>query len=124
MYQMQKILAVDDDKDILEILKYILEDSGYEVETLADGGKLLEKVKAKHPDLILLDIMLAGFDGRELCKLIKSTEDTKDIPIIMISASHNMSDISRQSGAPDDFIAKPFDISVLLDKVGQQLAAA
>jgi DNA-binding response OmpR family regulator len=120
---MQRILAVDDDKDILEVLKYILEDSGYEVETLADGHYLLDKIRAHHPDLIILDIMLGNLDGRELCRGLKSADETHDIPVIMISASHAITDTLKQNGNPDDFIAKPFDISTLLNSVERQLAA-
>jgi DNA-binding response OmpR family regulator len=121
---MQRILAVDDDKDILEVLQYILEDSGYEVETLADGHFLFDRIKANHPDLIILDIMLGdSLDGRELCRNVKSKKDTYNIPVILISASHAITDSLKQNGNPDDFIAKPFDINTLLDSVERQLAA-
>ena len=119
---MQRILAVDDDKDILEVLQYILEESGYEVETLSDGLLLFEKIKAHMPDLILLDIMLGNVDGRELCKDVKAKLETHDIPVIMISASHNLT--LNQKGSPDDFLAKPFDLNDLLSKIQTQLAAA
>lgn len=121
---MQRILAVDDDKDILEILRLILEDSGYEVVTLSDGLLLFEKIKVYAPDLILLDIMLGNVDGRELCKGVKLKEETHDIPVIMVSASHNLTDTLKQKGAPDDFLSKPFDITELLDKISVQLSAA
>ena len=121
---MSRILAVDDDKDILEVIQFILEDSGYEVDTLSDGRRLLDAIKNHTPDLILLDIMLGNVDGRELCKNVKGQIDTNGIPVIMISASHNLSDVLKQDCAPDDFIAKPFDINVLLNKIKQQLALA
>lgn len=120
---MQRILAVDDDKDILEILQYVLEDSGYEVETLSDGHFLFDRIKAHHPDLIILDIMLGNLDGRELCRDVKSKTETHDIPVILLSASHAVTDTFKQNGNPDDFIAKPFDINVLLNSVEKQLAA-
>jgi len=120
---MRRILAVDDDKDILEILQYILEDSGYEVETLSDGHFLFEKIKANTPDLILLDIMLGNMDGRDLCKAVKTKDETHDIPVILISASHNVAGSMDQKGAPDAFIAKPFDIDDLLSAIKGQLAA-
>jgi DNA-binding response OmpR family regulator len=121
---MQRILAVDDNEDILEILQLILEDSGYEVDTLNDGHRLFEKIKEHRPDLILLDIMLGNMDGRELCKDVKSTSETHEIPVILVSASHNLSDRFKPCDAPNDFLAKPFDISELLSKVQSQLAAA
>lgn len=120
---MSRILAVDDDKDILEVIQLILEDSGYQVDTLSDGRQLQEAIKAHMPDLILLDIMLGNIDGRDLCRNVKARMETNNIPVIMISASHNISDVLKQDCAPDDFISKPFDINVLLNKVRRQLAA-
>ncbi len=121
---MSRILAVDDDKDILDVIQIILEDSGYEVNTLSDGLQLQKAIKEHAPDLILLDIMLGNVDGRDLCKNVKARSETHSIPVIMISASHNLSDVLKQDCAPDDFIAKPFDINILLKKVKQQLAPA
>ncbi|WP_345953193.1 response regulator [Mucilaginibacter sp. PAMB04168] len=120
---MNRILAVDDDQDILEVLQLILEDSGYQVNTLSDGHLLFEKLNEELPDLILMDIMLNGLDGRDLCKNVKLNMRTHDIPVIMISASHNVSDVLKQECAPDDFLAKPFDINTLLIKIQRQLAA-
>jgi DNA-binding response OmpR family regulator len=119
-----RILAVDDDKDILEVLQLILEDSGYEVETLSDGHFLFEKIKSHTPDLILLDIMLGNLDGRELCRDVKTKLETHNIPVILISASHNVTDHMNQIGSPNAFIAKPFDINDLLDTIKVQLSAA
>ena len=120
---MCRILAVDDDKDILEVLKFILEDSGYDVDLLSNGNNLFEKIKSSSPDLILLDIMLGSLDGRQLCKDVKQHSETHNIPVILISASHNISSSMNQTGAPNAFIAKPFDINVLLDTIKGQLAA-
>ncbi len=121
---MRRILAVDDDKDILDVLQHILEDSGYEVDTLSDGHFLFDKIEAHEPDLILLDIMLGNMDGRELCKDVKQKLETHDIPVILISASHNVSGAMNQSGAPDGFLEKPFDIDDLLDAIKLHLRAA
>jgi DNA-binding response OmpR family regulator len=121
--EMQRILAVDDDKDILEILQLILEDSGYEVDTLADGHHLFEKIAETHPDLIILDVMLGNMDGRDLCRSMKAKKETRNIPVIMLSASHTISGDLKQNGNPDDFIAKPFDIEDLIQTVGKRLAA-
>ena len=120
---MRRILAVDDDKDILDVLQYILEDSGYEVETLSDGHFLFDKINAHMPDLILLDIMLGNLDGRDLCRAVKATDATHDIPVVLISASH-VASAAGLKGAPDAFIAKPFDIDDLLDVIKGQLKAA
>jgi len=120
---MKRILAVDDNKDILNVLRYILEDSGYEVDTLSDGRQLFDQIKEHTPDLILLDIRLGDLDGRELCKDVKTAAETQDIPVILISANHNVSDVFKQSGAPDDFVEKPFDMYTLLNTIERQLAA-
>ena len=121
---MRRIIVVDDNEDILEIIKLILEGYDYEVVTLSDGGLLVDNIKDFRPDLILLDIMLGNMDGRELCKTIRSNDETKDIPIIMVSASHNLSDRFMSMGSNIDFLAKPFDISELIDKVTLSLSAA
>jgi DNA-binding response OmpR family regulator len=121
---MKRILAVDDNKDILEVLRFILEDSGYTVDTLTDGHLLFDKIKEHTPDLILLDIMLGDMDGRVLCKDVKMAKETHDIPVILVSASHNIAETLKQTGAPDDFVAKPFDMYELLLSIEKQLAAA
>jgi DNA-binding response OmpR family regulator len=120
----RKILAVDDDNDILEVLRFVLEDSGYEVETLSDGRYLFDQIKSNTPDLILLDIMLGNLDGRELCKDVKAKKETHNIPVILISASHDIAGSMTQKGAPNAFIAKPFDIDVLLTAIQTHLRAA
>ena len=121
---MRRILAVDDDHDILEVLQFILEDSGYKVDTLSDGSHLMDTIRDKHPDLILLDIMLGNMDGRELCKEVKKQATTHNIPVIMISASHNAAGFLNHENGPDDFIEKPFDINVLLDSIKRQFGAS
>ena len=120
---MKRILAVDDNKDILEILRYILEDSGYEVDTLSDGHHFFDKIHERTPDLILLDVMLGDMDGRDLCKNVKTKTETHNIPVIMISASHNISSMSQKC-MPDAFLAKPFDIKELLSTVNEELNRA
>ena len=121
---MKRILAVDDNNDILEVLRYILEDSGYEVDTLSDGHLLFDKIEEHIPDLILLDIMLGDMDGRVLCRDIKNKKETHGIPVILVSASHDIASTLNQSGAPDDFVAKPFDMDELLHSIQRQLNLA
>jgi DNA-binding response OmpR family regulator len=121
---MHRILAVDDDRDILEVLQFILEDSGYAVETLCDGRHLFDKIKSHNPDLILLDIMLGGLDGRDLCKDVKAKLETRDIPVILLSATHDIDYSKHSVGRPNAFVAKPFDIDQLLFAINLQLPAA
>lgn len=117
----KKILIVDDSPDILELLTLILELESYEVRGIVDGLELDASVENFHPDLILLDVMLGHVDGRDLCKRLKANNSTKSIAVIMISASHNLSMIATKQCKPDDFIAKPFDIDDLLQKIARQL---
>ena len=119
----KKILAVDDDSDILDVIKIILEDEGYEVTTLIDGRKVFEVIDENQPDLILLDVMLGGLDGRDICKALKSHSIFKNIPVVMISASHNLDKSLLSPGSPNDFLAKPFDIDHLINMVKAQLVA-
>jgi len=119
----RRILAVDDDNDIVDIIKIILEDEGYEVSTLTNGRDVLKTIALQRPDLILLDVMLGGIDGRDICRAIKGDVLLRDIPVVMISASHNLHNLLTEIGSPNDFLAKPFDIDHLIKKVKAQFAA-
>lgn len=113
-----KILVVDDEKDILELLKYNLEKEGYKVTCLTNGGKALELIKKDKPNLVILDLLLPGLNGLEVCRLIKKDETTADIPIIMLTAKDTESDIiiGLELGA-DDYITKPFSPKILLSRL-------
>ncbi len=119
----RKILIVDDDLDILEVIGLILESEGYEVELVSNGQQIFDHISQFNPDLIILDVMLGDMDGREICRNIKNSEGTLHIPIIMISATHNMAESIKKSCKPDDFIEKPFDIVNLITKVELKLSA-
>ncbi len=119
----RKILIVDDDLDILEVIGLILESEGYEVELMSNGQQVFEQINLFKPDLIILDVMLGNMDGREICNNIKNTKDTLHIPIIMISATHNMAESIKKNCRPDDFLEKPFDIVNLINKVDLKLSA-
>lgn len=115
-----KILVVDDEPDILEFLQVILEEEGYAV-IPTDKGEYVEALRnGGLPDLILLDVLLSGKDGREIVKQLKSQEKTKHIPVIMFSAHPSAEKTAREAGA-DDFIAKPFEIDQLLVKIARFL---
>jgi DNA-binding response OmpR family regulator len=117
----KKILVLDDDKDILDIISFILNDSGYEIQALLNGESVFEAIRAFNPDLVLMDVMLGNMDGRVICKHIKRTESTHDLPVILISGTHDLARSLDQQGAPNDFVPKPFDIDSLLDKIKKQL---
>jgi DNA-binding response OmpR family regulator len=111
----KRVLAVDDDSDILDAIRLTLEDEGYLV-TTTEKGEYAEKLKDGNgglPDLIILDVLLSGKDGRTICRSLKSRPDTQRIPIIMISAHPGAEESSRAVGA-DAFLAKPWDINDLI----------
>lgn len=111
----KRILIADDDPGIVEVLTMMLEDAGYAVDVLLDGKRIAE-IQEQLPDVILLDVWLSGSDGRDICKRLKSQEKTKHIPIIMLSANHDIKLIAAEAGA-DDCISKPFDMNDLLGRV-------
>jgi CheY-like chemotaxis protein len=114
----KKILIVDDERDILECLTMILEEEGYSVVPTVDG-EYLEKLQIDDlPDLILLDVLLSGKDGRELVKYLKTQKETRSIPVIVISA-HPTAEASALEAGADLFLAKPFDLSYLLNNIGE-----
>jgi CheY-like chemotaxis protein len=121
--EMRKILAVDDDNDILDVIRIILEDEGYEVATLTNGRNIIDSITNIRPDLILLDVMLSGMDGREICRTIKANLTLNPIPIIMISASHNLQNYNNLPGPPNGFIPKPFDIDKFVHVVNGHFTA-
>ncbi|MGH7203171.1 MAG: response regulator [Candidatus Levyibacteriota bacterium] len=116
----KKILVVDDDQDILEPLSIILEDEGYVVSTTPKGEMTYTKVREFKPDLVLLDLLLSGSDGRKICKTLKEDKATKHLPIIMMSAHPGADADSRNCGA-DGFIAKPFELEDLLKILKKKL---
>jgi len=118
--QAKKILVVDDDPDILDALRFMLEDAGYEVTTSEKGdyAENLHDTNGGLPDVIILDVLLSGKDGRLICQRLKSQEETRHIPIIMISAHPNARQSVTAVGA-DDFVAKPFDMDELLAKIAK-----
>jgi CheY-like chemotaxis protein len=120
---LKHILIVDDNAPICEVMSDILEMEGYRTTVRITGKDTLLFMENLQPDLVLLDVMLDnGIDGREICRAIKqSTNWLKDIPVIMVSASHNLAEALKDACEPDDFISKPFDIYHLVDVVNKQL---
>jgi len=117
---MSKILVVDDDTDILSVMEILLKMKGFEVEVTTRGENTFPKIESFKPDLILLDVLISGHDGRTICRELKARKETSHIPVIMFSAHPGAAASILQYGA-DDFIAKPFDVANLLQKVKYQL---
>ena len=115
----KKIMVVDDEPDIRELIRFNLEKEGFEVFSVADGETALEEVRLRQPDLIILDVMLPGINGIEVCFRMKSDTAFKSIPIVMLSAKSDESDqlVGLKIGA-DDYLVKPFSPKVLVAKTG------
>lgn len=113
----KKILVVDDDPDIREIMMYILESEGYAVAGLDKGQAVLQTVHEMRPDMVLLDVQLGDMDGRDICRELKHQPATQTIPVIIVSASHGWQALREKDCQADDFLAKPFDVTELVDYV-------
>tara|TARA_Y100000768_G_scaffold383387_1_gene365417 strand:+ start:176 stop:874 length:699 start_codon:yes stop_codon:yes gene_type:complete len=110
----KQILIIEDEPDIQELLSFNLDNNGYKVYTASNGEKGLEVARKEHPDLILLDLMLPGIHGLDVCRIIKSDQETSGISIIMLTALGQEEDIIKglETGA-DDYVTKPFSLQVL-----------
>lgn len=112
------IIVVDDEEDILQLLNFTLTKEGYRVTSFTSGDKVLKAVEKDPPDLVLLDLMLPGIDGMELCRRIKNNPATRPIPVIMLTAKSDETDVvsGLELGA-EDYIPKPFSPKVLIARV-------
>jgi DNA-binding response OmpR family regulator len=110
-----KILIVEDDEGIMDVLKIILRRAGYETISFSNGEVLMQD-EFENPNLFLLDKQLSGDDGLDICRHLKENNDTKNIPVIMISANPQIGPLSIEAGA-DDYIEKPFNIELLLTTI-------
>ena len=117
---MIKVLIVDDNPDVLQVMQLLLGTRGYEVETITRGEETFKKVEIFQPNLIFLDVHLSGMDGREICKQLKTTEEIKHIPVILFSANMNVEKSITECLA-DGFISKPFDINDLIQGIDNHL---
>ena len=118
--QAVKILYIEDDLNNAMLMKRVLEADGYSVSLAPSGNVGLDKANQEHPDLILLDIYMPGLNGHEVARKLRQMDDTKNIPILVISASPNSDDkrLSREAGC-NGYISKPIDI----DRISSQVAA-
>jgi DNA-binding response OmpR family regulator len=114
----KKVLIVEDEKDILQLVKLYLEKEGYRTVTASTGSEGLAQVRTEKPDLVVLDLMLPEIDGLEICKRLRSAPDTAMLPIIMLTAKAEESDtiIGLELGA-DDYVTKPFSPKTLVARV-------
>ena len=112
-------MIADDDHAIVDAVMAMLEFGGYDVGFTYNGATILDMTE-NLPDLILLDIWMSGTDGRDVCKSLKMQASTKDIPVILISASTDLENSAKEAGA-DDFLEKPFDMDELFEKIDRHL---
>jgi two-component system alkaline phosphatase synthesis response regulator PhoP len=114
----ESILVVDDEQDILELIGYNLQKEGYQVTCVTSGEEAITRAQERHPDLIILDLMLPGLDGLEVCRHLKQQEETRAIPILMLTAKGEESDIiiGLELGA-DDYMTKPFSPKILVARI-------
>ena len=117
------ILIAEDDADILEAVQVNLELAGFRVHTATDGSAALEQARALRPDLVILDIVMPGIDGVDVCRQLKENDATRDVPVIFLTAKATGRDagIALTAGA-DGYISKPFDPTDLVVRVRKALA--
>jgi DNA-binding response OmpR family regulator len=118
---MKRILVVDDNKDILQVVQIILQIRGFEVKAIWRGEETVQAVHDFSPHIILLDIMLGNVNGIDICNQIKSNPATKDICVIMFSAHGKREEILQQCPG-NNFIAKPFDVHSLANTIEEELS--
>jgi DNA-binding response OmpR family regulator len=114
----ERILVIEDESDILDLLRYNLRKDGYDVECASDGERGLDLARTKAVDLVLLDLMLPGIDGLEVCRRLRTDQRTEHVPVIMVTSKGEESDVlvGLSLGA-DDYVTKPFSIKELLARV-------
>lgn len=114
----KRIIVADDEKDIVELVSFNLEQEGYTVFRAFDGRRALEMVKAERPALVVLDLMMPEMNGMEVCRMIRANADTVDLPVIMLTAKSDPLDkiLGLEIGA-DDYITKPFHVRELIARV-------
>ena len=116
----KRILIADDDPGIRDIFKIILTKAGYDIEIKEDANEIFEN-KFSTPDLFLVDKLLSGVDGLDICHYLKSNEQTSHIPVVMVSASPDIGIDATKAGA-DDFVEKPFELSYLLKVIERNIS--
>jgi two-component system alkaline phosphatase synthesis response regulator PhoP len=121
----ERVLIIEDEPNIIELVSYNLEKEGWLVSKAQTGEEGLEKIKEEHPDIILLDLMLPGIDGMEICRRTRQNKLTRDIPIIILTAKAEEADrvLGLESGA-DDYVTKPFSPRELVARIRAVLRRA
>ena len=119
---MPKVMVVDDENDVVELIKFMLEKDGHEVITASNGREALEKVEPTNPDLIILDIMMPEIDGYTVNTRLQEKDETKSIPVIILTAKGQMRDLFTLGSNIVAFMEKPFDPKHLREKIQDVLS--
>ena len=119
---MSHILIVEDDRDIAELIRHYVAKAGHTTDVLASGAEVLPRVRARRPDLLVLDLMLPGLNGLEICQALRRNEATAELPIIVVTARAAESDrVAGLELGADDYVTKPFSPKELVARVGALL---
>lgn len=114
----QKILIVEDEESLLKLESILLTSKGYQVRGVSNGQAALDAIGEEHPDLVLLDIMLPEIDGFEICRRIKANNETKHIPVVMLTAKKSREDMARgEEVGADWYITKPFKSAMVIETI-------
>jgi len=113
---MMKILVIDDDPDVRTVLEMVMKKEGFAVQTASKREEVFEKLQQFHPHIILLDVLLSGSDGRDVCREIKAMENYREVPVVMVSAHPGAGENYQDYGATD-FVTKPIRTEQLLELV-------
>ena len=119
---MPRIYVIDDDMDLLKVVKSLLQKRGFDVSIFSDWEVANKTMKILEPQLILLDVFLSGIDGLDVCQRLKASPYTKHIPILLFSAFPRIAESAIHDYGADDFIAKPFEVGDLIKKVHSVLS--
>lgn len=115
----KKILITEDDPGIQDVFRIVLERAGYDVQIYSNGSALMED-NFERPDIFILDRQLFGTDGLQICRHLKSSEASRSIPVIIVSATAHLNNVIQNIGA-DDFLEKPFNVKELLNKIAKHV---
>ena len=117
---MKKILIIEDEQDIVDIATIILEDEGYEVSSMTEFAGYESKLRDSHADLVLLDLNLGRYHGKDICKYIKGQDHLKEMAVVLMSANRDIQAVKEESGA-DAYISKPFDLEHFIQVIKHQI---
>jgi DNA-binding response OmpR family regulator len=118
----KNILVIEDNHAILDVITLVLQSEAYKVNGLSKSINYLSHIDELKPDLLIMDIMLPDGDGREILQVLRQNDNTKEIPVLMISARYTAANVQHGQFKPNGFLAKPFDIDDLLDRIEGILA--